>query len=111
VRPKVLQRLHDAFPAWRDRLGADHLIDLAVLGRLSDTALTSDVAIAMQVNGLPNTVVPRRTLLFFTFAATIVYRSGAKDLVTGVCETDFSDYPDVSVVPIPPSVPGVERPM
>jgi 7-cyano-7-deazaguanine synthase len=94
VRPRVIARLHRDFPAWSGRLGEDHMIDLAVLGRVSDTALTRDVAIAMLESGLPNTFVPGRNLLFLNFAATVAYRRGLKHLVTGVCETDYSGYPD-----------------
>ena len=70
------------------------MIDLAVLGRISDTALTGGAEIAMQANGLPNTFVPGRNLLFLTFAAAVAYRRGIKHIVTGVCETDYSGYPD-----------------
>ncbi len=82
------------FPAWSHRLGADHLLDLRLLGQISDTALTSERAIELQANGLPNTFVPGRNLLFLTFAATLAYRRGASVLVGGMCETDFSGYPD-----------------
>ena len=94
VRPAVLSRLRDGFPHWAERLGGDEVLDLSVLGAISRTALTDDVAIAMQDNGLPNTFVPGRNLLFLTFAAALGYRRGARRLVTGVCETDFSGYPD-----------------
>ena len=94
VRLRFLDRLRSGFPAWGDKLGADHVLDLAVLGQVSDTALTRDAAIAMAVNGLPNTFVPGRNLLFVTFAATLAYRRHAKRIVTGVCETDYSGYPD-----------------
>lgn len=94
VRPRVLDALRRAFPAWRDRLGDDHLIDMAALGQISNTALTADLAISMQANGLPNTFVPGRNLLFLAFAAAVAYRRHAKHLVTGVCETDYSGYPD-----------------
>jgi len=94
LRPVVRERLGSEFPHWRERLGDDHLIDLAVLGAISDTSLTRDVAIAYQQNGLPNTFVPGRNLLFLTFAATIAYRRGLSVLVGGMCETDFSGYPD-----------------
>ncbi len=83
-----------SFPVWAERLGEDHVIDLSVLGQISDTSLTKDVAIAMQANELPNTFVPGRNLLFFTFAAAIAYRRGIKHVVAGVCETDYSGYPD-----------------
>ena len=93
-RPRVLQAVRDAFPAWAARLGDDHLLDLALLGQISDTALTSERAIEMAEGGLPNTFVPGRNLLFLTFAATLAYRRGASVLVGGMCETDFSGYPD-----------------
>jgi 7-cyano-7-deazaguanine synthase len=79
---------------WKDRLGVDHLLPLTTLGEISVTALTEDVEIAMGESGLPNTFVPGRNLLFLTFAAAIAYRRGIKHIVTGVCETDFSGYPD-----------------
>jgi 7-cyano-7-deazaguanine synthase len=93
-RLAVRAQLHAGFPQWRDRLGDDHLLDLSLLGQLSDTALTESRAIQMDKNGLPNTFVPGRNLLFFTFAATIAYRRGLSVLVGGMCETDFSGYPD-----------------
>jgi 7-cyano-7-deazaguanine synthase len=93
-RLAVRAQLHAEFPRWRDRLGDDHLLDLSILGQLSDTALTEARAIHMDKNGLPNTFVPGRNLLFFTFAATIAYRRGLSVLVGGMCETDFSGYPD-----------------
>ena len=70
------------------------MVDLGVLGAISDTALTRDAAIAMQANGLPNTFVPGRNLVFLTFAGALAYRRGAKHIVAGMCETDFSGYPD-----------------
>jgi 7-cyano-7-deazaguanine synthase len=93
-RTTALAALRAAFPAWSEKLGADHLIALPVIGEISETALTRDVAIAMQANGLPNTFVPGRNLLFLTVAAMVAYRIGAKFIVTGVCETEFSGYPD-----------------
>jgi 7-cyano-7-deazaguanine synthase len=93
-RIRVIERLRQAFPAWAARLGADHLVDLGVLGRLSDTALTRDGAIAFAESGLPTTFVPGRNLIFFTFAAAIGYRREARHLVGGMCETDYSGYPD-----------------
>ena len=94
VRPQVLDALRQAFPAWASKLGDDHMVDLGVLGQVSETALTRDAEITMQANGLPSTFVPGRNLLFLTFAATIAYRRGFKHLVAGVCETDYSGYPD-----------------
>ena len=94
VRPRILDRLRREFPEWGAKIGEDHLIDMGVLGQISDTALTQASEMAMQANGLPNTFVPGRNLLFLGFAAAIAYRRGAKHLVTGVCETDYSGYPD-----------------
>ena len=94
VRPDVLAGLRALKPEWNARLGEDHMVDLSLIARISDTALTSDVAIAMQDNGLPNTFVPGRNLLFMTVAATLAYRRGLNVLVGGMCETDFSGYPD-----------------
>jgi 7-cyano-7-deazaguanine synthase len=94
VRPRVLQALRAMSPQWDARLGEDHMIDLSLLGRISDTSLTRDVAIAMQDNGLPNTFVPGRNLLFMMVAATVAYRRGLDVLVGGMCETDYSGYPD-----------------
>ena len=80
---------------WPGRLGADHTIDLAAtLAGLGATALTSDTAIAMTGEGLPNTFVPGRNLLFLTCAAALAYRRGLRRIVAGMCETDYSGYPD-----------------
>lgn len=94
VRPAVLRKLRALSAAWTSRLGDDHVIDLSVLGRISDTALTQQVEIALQDNGLPNTFVPGRNLLFLTLAAAVAYRRGIDVLIGGMCETDFSGYPD-----------------
>ncbi|MFN3376287.1 MAG: 7-cyano-7-deazaguanine synthase QueC [Burkholderiaceae bacterium] len=93
-RQVVLASLRERFPHWAPRLGEDHVLDLAVLGHISDTALTRDAAIRMTAQGLPNTFVPGRNLLFFQLAAAIGYRRGLHTLVGGMCETDFSGYPD-----------------
>jgi 7-cyano-7-deazaguanine synthase len=93
-RTRILDRLRREFPQWRDRLGPDHMVDLGVLGQISDTALTRERVIAFEQGGLPNTFVPGRNLLFFTFAAALGYRRGLKHLVGGMCETDYSGYPD-----------------
>ncbi len=91
----VLRReLAVAFPHWAPRLGPDHMLDLRLLGQISDTALTSERAIQFAANGLPNTFVPGRNLLFFGYAAALAYRRGASVLVGGMCETDYSGYPD-----------------
>ena len=90
----VRTELAAAFAQWATRLGDDHLLDLKLLGQISDTALTRERAIEAQANGLPNTFVPARNLLFLTFAAALAYRRGAGVLVGGMCETDYSGYPD-----------------
>ena len=92
MRPGVLAGLRNF--AWGAGLGADHVLDVAVLGQISDTALTRDVAITMGANGLPTTFVPGRNLLFLTLAAALAYRRGLRHIVLGVCETDYSGYPD-----------------
>jgi 7-cyano-7-deazaguanine synthase len=93
-RITVLEALKRAFPDWARRLGEDRIIDLGVITELGETALTSDAEIQMQANGLPNTFVPGRNILFLTVAGAIAYRRGIKHLVGGMCETDFSGYPD-----------------
>jgi 7-cyano-7-deazaguanine synthase len=93
-RKRFLEQLRALRQDWAPRLGDDHFIDLSVLGQISDTALTRDVAIAMTESGLPSTFVPGRNLLFFTFAAATAYRRGIKHIVGGMCETDYSGYPD-----------------
>jgi 7-cyano-7-deazaguanine synthase len=93
-RERAAAELRRRFPRWGERLGEDHLVDLGVLGRISDTALTREVEITLGANGLPTTFVPGRNLVFLTFAAAIAYRRGARHLVAGMCETDFSGYPD-----------------
>src|SRR5688572_12920458 len=79
---------------WAPRLGEDHTLGIPTLGELSDTALTRDIAIKMGEGGLPNTFVPGRNLIFLTFAAALAYRRGITHLVAGMCETDYSGYPD-----------------
>ncbi len=81
-------------PTWAARLRDDHTINLAALGEVSDTALTSDMAIEVAANGLPNTFVPGRNLIFLAFAAALAYRRGIRNIVGGMCETDYSGYPD-----------------
>ncbi|MFC3693279.1 7-cyano-7-deazaguanine synthase QueC [Chenggangzhangella methanolivorans] len=93
-RETLREGLCELKPEWRDRLGEDHTIDLSVLGEISDTALTRDAEIAMTEAGLPNTFVPGRNIVFLTFAAALAYRRGLTRLVGGMCETDYSGYPD-----------------
>ena len=94
ARLNVLQALREQFPQWASKLGQDHLLDLAVLGQVSETSLTRDMAFKMEGSGLPNTFVPGRNLLFLTLAAALAYRRDLDVIVTGVSETDFSGYPD-----------------
>ncbi|WP_421993621.1 7-cyano-7-deazaguanine synthase QueC [Roseococcus sp.] len=94
VRQAFLQELRRGFPTWAEKLGEDHVLDLAVLGQVSETALTRDLEIEATASGLPNTFVPGRNIVFLTLASAIAYRRGLKHIVTGVCETDYSGYPD-----------------
>ncbi|TDU01035.1 preQ(0) biosynthesis protein QueC [Azorhizobium sp. AG788] len=93
-RVKVRAAMAALNPAWAAKLGEDHTLALDALGAVSDTALTRDVAIEMTEGGLPNTFVPGRNIIFLTFAAALAYRRGLKHIVGGMCETDFSGYPD-----------------
>ncbi len=93
VRPRILEKMRRA-PRWTKRLGTDHLLTLDVLKQIGGTALTEDTAIEMGKNGLPTTFVPGRNILFLTAAAALAYRRGCSHLVGGMCETDFSGYPD-----------------
>jgi 7-cyano-7-deazaguanine synthase len=93
-RLNILQEVRNRFPNWAKRLGEDHVLDLKLLGQISDTAMTAEKTIEFEKNGLPNTFVPGRNLLFLTFAATIAYRRDLTVLVGGMCETDYSGYPD-----------------
>ena len=93
-RVPIIDELKKHKSEWKEKLGDDHLIDLKVLGDISETSLTKPVEIEMSDQGLPNTFVPGRNLMFLTIAASVAYRRGIKNLVTGVCETDYSGYPD-----------------
>jgi 7-cyano-7-deazaguanine synthase len=93
ARPRILRRLSEGY-SWSGRLGADHLLTLDVLSEIGGSALTDDVAIAMRADGLPTTFVPGRNLMFLTAAAALGTRRGICDLVGGMCETDYSGYPD-----------------
>lgn len=93
-RAQLIDGMAALNPLWRQRLGDSHTLDIPTLGTISETALTRGMAIAMGEGGLPNTFVPGRNLIFLTFAAALAYRRGIADLVGGMCETDYSGYPD-----------------
>lgn len=94
ARTTVLARLRERFPAWAPSLGEDHVLTLDVLRQIGGSSLTEERAFAMQADGLPNTFVPGRNLVFLTLAGALAYRRGLQVIVAGVCETDFSGYPD-----------------
>lgn len=93
-RADVLGTIRSQFVHWDKRLGEDHMLDLGILGQISDTAMTREQEIVFEESGLPSTFVPGRNLMFFMFAAAIAYRRGLSALVGGMCETDYSGYPD-----------------
>jgi 7-cyano-7-deazaguanine synthase len=93
-RPVILTELRGRFPGWAGKLRDDHLLELGVIPALGATAMTHDITIEAGRWGLPNTFVPGRNLLFFTAAAALAYRRGVRVLVGGMCETDYSGYPD-----------------
>ncbi len=94
VRPRIRGGLAALKPEWKSRLGDDHMIKLDALAAISDSALTRETAIEMADSGLPTTFVPGRNLIFFSFAGALAYRRGARHIVAGMCETDYSGYPD-----------------
>ncbi|MGE5566231.1 MAG: 7-cyano-7-deazaguanine synthase QueC [Parcubacteria group bacterium] len=94
ARRRVRGRIVAQFPQWAGRLGEDHMLDIRSFGALADSALTAERAIEMTERGLPSTFVPGRNLVFFTYAAALADRRGLKALVGGMCETDYSGYPD-----------------
>jgi 7-cyano-7-deazaguanine synthase len=93
-RPRLRVELAALRPEWAARLGEDHVLKLDALGTISDTALTRETTIEMAASGLPTTFVPGRNLAFLTFAGALAYRRGLRHLVAGMCETDYSGYPD-----------------
>jgi 7-cyano-7-deazaguanine synthase len=93
-RLDVLDAIRAQFPRWGARLGDDLVADVPTLGAISETSLTREAAFRMQADGLPNSFVPGRNLVFLTFAAAVAYRRDIRRIVTGVCETDYSGYPD-----------------
>jgi 7-cyano-7-deazaguanine synthase len=94
ARTAVRERITAHFPDWAPRLGEDHVLDIRGFGAVAASALTADRAIEMTAKGLPSTFVPGRNLVFFAYAAALADRRGLKSLVGGMCETDFSGYPD-----------------
>ena len=94
VRPHIRTALATHSAQWRARLGDDHIVRIDALAEISETALTREVAIEISESGLPTTFVPGRNLAFFSFAGAVAYRRGIKHIVAGMCETDFSGYPD-----------------
>lgn len=114
-RPVVRAAIARTFPHWAGRLGEDHLLDLSVLGQVAESALTRDMAITVAASGLPSTFVPGRNLVFLTLAGALAYRRGIEVLVGGMCETDFSGYPDCRADTLDAQARalalGLERPM
>lgn len=94
VRERLRERMAALNPDWAARLGEDHVVEIDALGAISDTALTREMAIEIAEDGLPTTFVPGRNLIFLAFAGALAYRRGARHLVAGMCETDYSGYPD-----------------
>ncbi|MEM7005811.1 MAG: 7-cyano-7-deazaguanine synthase QueC [Pseudomonadota bacterium] len=93
-RQQFLSRMREEMPDLAEKLGEDHVLSIPVLGEISDTALTRDTEIEVASSGLPSTFVPGRNLIFLNLAAALAWRRGASILVGGMCETDFSGYPD-----------------
>ncbi len=94
ARKAILGRIAGEFPGWQGKLGDDHVLGLGVLAEIGGSALTEDLDIGSRADGLPNTFVPGRNLLFLTVAAALASRRAIHDLVGGMCETDYSGYPD-----------------
>ena len=94
VRVRLRERMSALNVDWKARLGDDHLVKLEALAAISETALTRETAIEIADSGLPTTFVPGRNLIFFCFAGALAYRRGARHLIAGMCETDYSGYPD-----------------
>ena len=94
VRPRVRSAVATQSQKWGERLGEDHVVRIDALAEISETALTRDVEIEIAKSGLPTTFVPGRNLVFFSFAGAVAYRRSINHIVAGMCETDFSGYPD-----------------
>ena len=93
-RKTILIKIKEIFPRYKNILGEDHVIDIPALGLLSETALTSNSEIFIKANGLPSTFVPGRNLIFFNMASAIGWRRNIFNLIGGMCDTDYSGYPD-----------------
>ncbi|MBN9451894.1 MAG: 7-cyano-7-deazaguanine synthase QueC [Bosea sp.] len=93
-RETIRAKLPGLSARYAECLGPDHVVDLKALGAISETALTRETEIAFTDAGLPTTFVPGRNLIFLTFAAALAYRRNLRHIVLGVCETDYSGYPD-----------------
>lgn len=96
-RTAVLVQMRELNPNWDTKLGQDKIIDLGALGAISDTSLTRDVEIILNTQGLPSTFVPGRNLIFLNFAAALGYRRGITKIIGGMCQADFSGYPDCRI--------------
>ena len=96
-RQIVLKSFKTGFPNWAEKIGEDHIVDLSALGAISETSLTRDVEITLSKDGLPSTFVPGRNLIFLNFAAALGYRRDLTTLIGGMCEADFSGYPDCRI--------------
>jgi 7-cyano-7-deazaguanine synthase len=94
ARPRILRKFRECFSGLASGLGEDHLLPLEVLKAIGGSALTDDMKIEMGADGLPTSFVPGRNVMFLTAAAALGYRRGIADLVGGMCETDYSGYPD-----------------
>lgn len=94
ARQSVAREMRSAFPEWAPKLGDDHMISARGLKDIGDTAMTADKDIVMGDDDLPTTFVPGRNLVFLSLAAGLAYRRGIGVLVAGMCETDYSGYPD-----------------
>ncbi|HEY2048722.1 MAG TPA: 7-cyano-7-deazaguanine synthase QueC [Caulobacteraceae bacterium] len=94
ARQAVRAAIQSSFPPWRARLGEDHIVDIRSFGAIGETAMTAERSIEIDARGLPTTFVPGRNLIFLTYAAAVADRRGLVHLVGGMCETDFSGYPD-----------------
>ncbi len=108
-RLDVRRAVQEKFPKWAERLGEDHIINLAGLGQISETALTRDVEIGVHENGLPTTFVPGRNLIFLNYAAALGWRRGFSHLIAGMCEADFSGYPDCRIETLDMQMDAISR--